>query len=186
MQIMATVESLLTAEAFAALPECDVPVELVRGEVVEMNMPSFRHGKVCGKITRVVGFYVDLHQLGHILTNDSGVITRRNPDTVRGADIAFYSYRSVPKTEEPLVYASKPPELIFEVKSREDRWAKIHEKVAEYLAAGVQAICVVDPETETVAVHHAERPVESLTAVDELVLPDILGDFRVAVGQFFE
>jgi hypothetical protein len=58
--------------------------------------------------------------------------------------------------------------------------------VAEYLAAGVQAVCVVDPETDTVAVHHAERPVESLTAVDELTLPNILGDFCVVVGQFFE
>jgi Uma2 family endonuclease len=183
---MATVESLLTAEAFAALPERDVPMELERGEIVEMNMPSFRHGKVCAKIARLIGFYVDINHLGHVLTNDSGVITRRNPDSVRGADVAFYSYRSVPKTEEPLVYASKPPELVFEVKSREDRWPKIQEKVAEYLAVGVQAVCVVDPETETVAVHHAERPVESLTAVDELALPDILGDFRVAVGQFFE
>jgi Uma2 family endonuclease len=118
---MATVESLLTAEAFAALPERDVPVELVRGEILEMNMPSFRHGEVCGAIAEIVGRHVRSQKLGRILSNDSGIITRRNPDSVRGADVAYYSYRSVPKGEHPLVYAAKPPELIFEVKSREDR-----------------------------------------------------------------
>ncbi|HYO26453.1 MAG TPA: Uma2 family endonuclease [Lacipirellulaceae bacterium] len=182
---MATVESLLTAETFAALPARDVPVELVRGEIVEMNMPSFRHGEVCGAISEIVGGYVRRHKLGRVLTNDSGIITRRSPDSVRGADIAYYSYRSVPKDEHPLIYAARPPEVVFEVKSRDDRWSKIHEKVAEYLAAGVLAVCVVDPETETVAVHHSDRPVESLTAVDELKLPNILGDFHVVVGEFF-
>jgi Uma2 family endonuclease len=183
---MATVESFLTAEQYAALPDLGSHHELVRGEIVHMNMPSFRHGKVCATIARLVGYHVDLHDLGHVLSNDAGVITQRGPDTVRGADIAIYSYRSVPKGEHPAMYALQPPELVFEVKSRDDRWAQIHEKVAEYLEAGVRIVCVVDPETETVAIHHSERPVQSLTAADELTLPDVLGDFRVAVARFFQ
>ncbi len=183
---MATVQSLVTAEDFARLPETGVPMELVRGEVVAMNMPSFRHGEVCAAISHCVRTHVLARNLGRVLTNDSGVITHRNPDSVRGADIAFYSYAAVPKGEHPWLYAAKPPELVFEVKSRDDRWARIHEKVAEYLDAGVCAVCVADPETETVTVHHAERPVQSLTAVDELTFPEILGDFRVVVSEFFQ
>jgi len=183
---MATVQSLLTAEQYATLPELEGHHELVRGEIVYLNMPSFRHGKVCAKIARIVGYHVDLHDLGHVLSNDSGVITQRGPDTVRSADVAFYSYNAVPKGEHPRLYAPKPPELVFEVKSRDDRWAKIQEKVAEYLQVGVRVVCVVDPETETVAIHHAERPVQSLTGDDELRIPDVLGDFGVTISKFFE
>jgi Uma2 family endonuclease len=183
---MATVQSLLTAEEFGQLAAPGVPSELVRGEVVMMNMPSFRHGEVCAAIAEIVRGYVKRRGLGRVLTNDSGVITKRDPDSVRGADVAYYSYSAVPKGEHPWLYAPKPPELVFEVKSRDDRWAQIHEKVAEYLDAGVRAVCVVDPETQTVAVHHSERPVQSLTAADELTFSDILGDFRVKVAEIFE
>jgi Uma2 family endonuclease len=183
---MATIQSLLTAEQYASLPDLEGHHELVRGEIVFMNMPSFRHGRVCANITRLVGFHVDLNDLGRVLSNDSGVITQRGPDTVRGADVAFYSYEAVPKGEHPIMYASKPPELVFEVKSRDDRWGQIHEKIAECLESGVRTVCIVDPATETVAIHHSERPVQSLTVTDELTLPDVLGDFRVAVSKLFE
>jgi Uma2 family endonuclease len=183
---MATIQSLLTAEQYATLPDLEGHHELVRGEIVYMNLPSFRHGKVCAKIARLVGYHVDMHDLGHVLSNDSGVITQRGPDTVRGADVAYYSYQAVPKGEHPRLYAAKPPELVFEVKSRDDRWASVHEKIAEYLEAGVRIVCVVDPETETVAIHHAERPVKSLGKADLLALPDVLGDFTVPVSKLFE
>jgi Uma2 family endonuclease len=183
---MATVNSLLTAEEYAQLPDLEGHHELIRGEIVYMNMPSFRHGKICAKIARLIGYHVDMHDLGHVLSNDSGVITQRGPDTVRGADVAFYSYQAVPKGENPRMYAPKPPELVFEVKSPDDRWSQVHEKIAEYLAVGVRVVCVADPKTETVAIHHSERPVQSLAGDDELSLPDVLGNFRVPISKFFE
>jgi hypothetical protein len=36
-----------------------------------------------------------------VLSNDTGVVTERGPDTVRGADISFYSYARVPKGPLP-------------------------------------------------------------------------------------
>jgi Uma2 family endonuclease len=98
---MATLPSLLTAEEYAQLPGLERHHELVRGEIVFMNLPSFQHGKICAKMARTIGYYVDLHDLGHVLSNDSGVVTRRDPDTVRRADVAYYSYRAVPKGESP-------------------------------------------------------------------------------------
>ena len=46
-EIMATVETLLTTEEFHLLPDDGQPLELVRGRVVVMNMPGFRHGEIC-------------------------------------------------------------------------------------------------------------------------------------------
>src|SRR6266516_3050406 len=90
-------EPLCTAEEYARLPDRGVPTELVRGRVVTTNVPPPRHGQVCSKIDRLVGNHADEHGLGHVVVNDSAVVTERGPDTVRGADVAFYSYARVPR-----------------------------------------------------------------------------------------
>src|SRR5690242_20415016 len=101
---MATAEALLTAEEYALLPDNGQPTELVRGRIVPLSMPFPRHGQICGKISRIVGNFADQHDLGHVLSNDSGIITEHDPDTVRGADIAFYSYARVPRGPLPRGY----------------------------------------------------------------------------------
>ena len=88
---MATAEALLTAEEYALMPDNGRPTELVRGRIISMNMPYPRHGQICCKIGRIVGNFVDENDFGHFVTNDSGIVTERNPDTVRGADAAYYS-----------------------------------------------------------------------------------------------
>jgi Uma2 family endonuclease len=179
-------ETLLTAEEYARLPDNDRPSELVRGRIVEMNPPTPRHGQICSKVDRIVGAYVDAHELGHFLTNDSAVITERNPDTVRGGDLVFYSHAKVPKGPIPPGYLSVVPELVFEVRSEDDRWKKIQRKVAEYLEAGVSVVCVLDDDPPTIYLYTADQPVRILEADDELELPDVLPGFRVTVRRFFE
>jgi Uma2 family endonuclease len=183
---MATVEALLTAEEYARLDDNGRPSELVRGRIVEMNPPIPRHGQICSKVDRIVGNFADEHESGHVISNDSAVITERDPDTVRGADISFYSFRKVPKGPFPRGYLSVVPDLIFEVRSPDDRWKKIQLKVGEYLAAGVSVVCVLDDDPSTAYVYAADQPVRTLTADDELTFPDILPGFRVQVRRFFE
>src|SRR5262249_19661298 len=151
-----------------------------------MNPPIPRHGQICGKVDRIVGGFADEHELGHVLINDSGVITEHDPDTVRGADIAFYSFGKVPKRPFPRGYLQVMPDLVFEVRSPDDRWKKIQLKVAEYLNAGVSVVCVLDDEPPTAYVYAAEQPVRILNADNELTLPDILPGFSVRVRRFFE
>src|SRR5271165_7320863 len=86
-----TTPALLTAEEFAQRPDPGHPEELVRGRIVPMPMPKPRHGQLCGRAYFLLYGYIDAHDLGHLLCNDTGVITERGPDTVRGADISFYS-----------------------------------------------------------------------------------------------
>ena len=50
---------------------------------------------------RILGNHVYDNDLGRVLSNDSGVITERGPDTVRGADVCFYSFVRVPKGPLP-------------------------------------------------------------------------------------
>jgi Uma2 family endonuclease len=129
---------------------------------------------------------VDEQDLGHVLSNDSGVITERGPDTVRGPDVAFYSYARIPKGPLPPDYGPEVPELIFEVRSPGDRWREITAKAGEYLGAGASFVVVLDPDSLTALVYSADQPPRMLGLDDELALPELLGDFRVLVRRFFE
>ena len=177
--------ALMTAEEFARRPDPGYPEELVRGEIVPMTVPDARHGQICSKVDRILGNFADTHDLGHVLSNDSGVITERGPDTVRGADIAFYSYGRLPRGKLPRAYLSEMPELVVEVRSKSDRWPKVLAKVAEYLDAGVSVVVVLDDEQTTANIFTQDRN-QILSADDELTLPEILPGFSVAVRRFFE
>ena len=186
---MATTESqsLLTAEQYGMLPDSGRPTELVRGKVVEMNMPYPYHGFVCGCAYYILKSFAMQHDLGWVMSNDSGVITERNPDSVRGADVCFYSYARVPKGQLPQRrYLDVMPEIVVEVRSPSDRWSKLTGKASEYLDAGVGVVCMLDPETRTIYVQRLDQPPLKLEPDDELTLPEMHEAFRVPVRQFFE
>ena len=182
---MATAEALMTAEEFGRRPDPGHPEELVQGRMISMPPPDRRHGLVCSRADRILGNFVEEHDLGRVMSNDSGVITERDPDTVRGADVAYYSYARLPKGPLPTGYGPEVPELVVEVRSAGDRWREIQEKVFEYLRAGVLAVVVLDPEPRTAHVFGADEAPRTLGPEDELTLPGLLEGFRVRVGRFF-
>jgi Uma2 family endonuclease len=180
-------ERLLTAEEYYLLPDNGQPTELVRGRIVPLNMPYPRHGEICVKVVRILGRFLDDHDIGRLVSNDSGIVTERGPDTVRGGDVEFYSYSRVPRGPLPRGYLTVVPELVIEVRSPGDRWGRIMTKVGEYLEAGVTLVCVLDEQTETARVYRQEEPPEQVfTADQDLILPEVLPDFRVPVRRFFE
>jgi Uma2 family endonuclease len=183
---MAIVEALITAEEYARMPDDGRFTELVRGRIVELPPPTFVHGWICSNIALNLGVHVERHGLGRIATNHSGIVTRRGPDTVRGADVAFYSYARIPRGTTPVLYPAVSPDLVFEVRSSSDRWPDILAKVTEYLRAGVLVICVLDPEPMQAHLYYPDQPPRILGPDDELTLPECLGDFRVVVRRFFE
>jgi Uma2 family endonuclease len=183
---MATAEALMTAEEFGQRPDPGHPEELVQGRIVAMPPPDRRHGKICGQSYYLLRQHVDAHDLGHLMTNDSGIITERDPDSVRGADVAFYSYARLPKGPLPAGYGPEVPELVIEVRSSSDSWREILLKVTEYLTAEVLKVIVLDPRSCKAHVYSVDDEPVVLGPEDELTVPDLLGDFRVAVHRFFD
>jgi Uma2 family endonuclease len=184
---MATATSLLTAEQYMAIPDSfEGPTELVKGVLITMTPPPPRHGEICAQIVYLLRRYLDDYPIGRVVSNDSSMLTERNPDSVRGPDVSFYSYKRVPKGPLPPGLLTVSPELVFEVRSPSDRWSEMHIKVAEYLNAGVQAVCVADDGTKSLHTFFADREPRMLSAGDEFSLPSILGEFRVGVQRFFE
>src|SRR5439155_18111948 len=89
--------------------------ELVRGVIITMPPPGMPHGICCSKIDRRLGGFIETHQLGLICCNDTGFVTERDPDSVRGADISFWSKERLP--EMVTGYPEIPPDLAVEVVS---------------------------------------------------------------------
>jgi len=174
---------LLTAEEYFRLPTPEKPTELVRGEIVEMNQPGFQHGIICGNVYYALRQFVEEHNLGRVVSNDAGIITGRNPDTVRGADIAYYSFSRLPAGKSPEGYPDVPPDVVVEVRSPSDRWNDVLKKVAEYLEIGVRSVEIVDAGEETLHVYDSDHPVRLLRKEDVLELPSVLPGFSVSVAS---
>ncbi len=185
MSVAAPPLGLMTADEFARLPDTGQRTELVRGEIVEISMPPPKHGLYCMNVAGPLFDYVTRSKIGRVMSNDSWVKTEGTPDTVRGADIVYWSYERLPKGTIPDGIISTPPDLVIEIRSPSERWTKAFAKVLEYLNAGVRVACILDPPTETMSVYRPDELQRILTAEDEFALPDVLGDFRVKVSQFF-
>ena len=125
-------EALLTAEEYRRLTRrWKVPNGTDTRESVPMNLPTPRHGEICQTdlLIYAVGYLDDPSTWGVLVSNDSGIITEHDPDTVRAGHVAFYSYSRVPSGPMPQGYLSVVPELVFEVRSPGDRWGRILAKV---------------------------------------------------------
>ncbi|WP_165248492.1 Uma2 family endonuclease [Paludisphaera soli] len=186
---MATVEqkpALITAEEFERRPDADAVEELVRGRIVMSPLPNRRHGFVCAQVAYLLGRFLEDHPLGRVVGNDSAIIVGRNPDTVRGADAAYYSFERLPRDADNSRYGPEIPELVFEVLSPSDRWKNAMVKVGEYLDAGVLCVVVLDPEEKTAHVFGAEAEPTRLGPDEILRFDAILPGFEVVVGRFFD
>jgi len=184
MKMVAPAKKLMTADEFAeyaALPENENRwLELVRGEVVELPNPKKPHGSVCAKVALYLGMYRLEKGWGEVTSNDSGVVLSRDPDTVRGPDVAFFA-----EEDEEEGYAETPPLLAVEVLSPDDRANKVVRKIAEYLASGVKLVWIVDPSDRSVTVHQPKGTPKIIKDEDEITGEEALPEFRCKVSAFF-
>ncbi|MEX0718773.1 MAG: Uma2 family endonuclease [Planctomycetaceae bacterium] len=181
---MATATTLLTAEEFAQLPDT-VPYELVRGELVEMNRPTIRHGLVSRNVVFALAQWARQESAGFVLPNHTGVVTERDPDSVRGPDCFFIRSDRAPADFAAAKWLEIPPDLAVEVLSPGDRWKVVVAKVGEHLACGVVEVWVLDPEDRELSVFRAdERPV-TLAEDDRVANESLLPGFECCVSEFF-
>jgi Uma2 family endonuclease len=177
---------LLTAEEFMRLPQPEdgSQQELVQGVIVMVPPPSFYHGICCSRVCRKVGNFVEDRGLGFVTSNDSGVILERDPDTVRGPDVAFWSKERLP-TPPAEGYPSVAPDLVVEVLSPSDLFPRVLRKVQQYLKAGVRMVWVLVPEDRSVTVCRPGEEQRILSENETLDGADVLPGFTCPVAELF-
>jgi Uma2 family endonuclease len=158
--------------------------ELVRGEVIELPPPMKRHGIVTINVGRILSNFTIERNKGYVTGNDAGVILERDPDTVRGPDVAVYEDAESFEETHPK-YGEVPPRLAVEVLSPNDRADRILRKITDYLRNGVELVWVVDPEEKTVTVYRADNGPQVLQGSEEVTGENVLPGFRCAVADFF-
>jgi Uma2 family endonuclease len=183
-----TAAKLMTAEEFydwVHRPEnADKWFELVRGEVIELPPPAKPHGRVCTNAAYLLEGYVRERGAGYVTSNDSGVILDRDPDTVRGPDVALYEDAASFEELHPK-YGEVPPRLAVEVLSPNDKAGKVVSKVTDYLKSGVDLVWLVDPDDRKVTVYRPDKSPYELKVDEELTGDDVLPGFRCRVNDFF-
>lgn len=80
---------LITAEQLYELSDDGLNYELLRGTLVSEPVPGRLHGRTVARISKLLSIFVDSRRLGVVYTGDTGFVLARQPDTVRGPDVAF-------------------------------------------------------------------------------------------------
>ena len=176
-------KSLLTGEELLAMGDMG-RAELVKGELIRISPTGFLHGIIESNFGKKISAFVDQHQLGVVVVGEVGIYTRRNPDTVRGADAAFISNERLAQRKSS-GYLDVAPELIVEVLSPGDSWSEMNEKLEEYFAIGVQQVWVADPRRRQIPVYHSPTRLEHLSDSDTLTSGDVLPGFSAPVAEMF-
>jgi len=176
--------SLMTAEDLLK-PGVPERADLVRGVLVVHEPPGFRHGEITVRLTIALGTYVDTRHLGRVVAGDAGFKLQSDPDTVRGADIAFVSWERMPE-ESPLGFPPLGPDLVVEVLSPGDRPGESLAKIADWLSAGTRLVWVIDPERRLARIYRQDGSESILGEADALEGEDILPGFACKLGAVLQ
>jgi Uma2 family endonuclease len=173
---------LLTADDLLALPDDGNRYELV-GKLICMPPASFRSSVVAATVLRIVGNFVAQHSLGLCGGADGGLRLFAQPDTVRAPDVSFVRAERIPPGPLEAGYFPGAPDLAVEVLSPSDRYPEVQRKVQEYLDAGTPLVWVLDPESRSATVTHADGRSTYLDSDGILDGEDVLPGFRVALAD---
>lgn len=158
--------------------------ELDRGEVLEVPPPIRGHGFYRWLVIKLLTEFVTRRGSGHLLTNDTGIIVGRNPDTLRGANVMLFLRPPQPADLEKK-YVEDIPDLIVEIVSPSDKAKQLNRRVDQYLRRGVPLVWLIDPSQVIVTVCKPNEFNKILDETDELTGNGVLPEFSCRVADLF-
>lgn len=141
------------------------------------------HGRLVLRLGRLLDEFVEAGGHGVVVV-EAGTLLERDPDTVRGPDIAFYSHDRIPESGYATTYWG-PPDLAVEITSPGNRVGELQERVKGYLDAGVRLVWVIDPSSRTATTYRTCGEARLLGAEDALEGGDVLPGFRLPLATLF-
>jgi Uma2 family endonuclease len=139
---------------------------------VPVPPPGFHHGRIAVEIASALRDFVSQKKLGAV-TIHSGFWISRDPDTVRGPDVAFVRAERVPAGGVRAFFEGVP-DLAVEVIPPSDHASEVNAKV-----------WVVDPDTQSVTVYSHRFQARILTSAETLTSEELLPGFCLPIGQIF-
>ena len=171
-----------TAEDLLTMPDGD-RFELVDGQLVEKEMGA-RASLIAFEVGGLIrDFLKSENRDGWPIVEASFQCFSNDGNQVRKPDVSYTSKVRLPNVPDGHIKVA--PDLAVEVISPNDRHYEVEAKVEEYLAAGVAAVWVVNPNTHSVVVRRANGEDSRLQTDQEITGDDFLPGFRCLVAKFF-
>lgn len=116
--------------------------ELVKGDIVPTDFLGTFDGLIIAKFNSIISDFVRENELGMILSNVEFVLAK-NPDTVRGANLAFISKSRLAQTGIKEEFYPHPPEFIAEIVSEHKPFEVVKDRVDDFLKSGTEMIWMI-------------------------------------------
>ncbi len=174
-------ETRYTAADLASLPDDERRHEIEAGRLLSEPLPSPRHDRVRRRLERLLDVHVVEHRLGEVF-GEAGFVLARDPDTVRGPDIAFVRSDRLVGMDDSRFFEGAP-DLAVEILSPSNRPYQVRAKVADYLQAGTRLVWVVDPQRRRVTEYRSILAPRVVELDGELEGGDVLPGLRVPVSS---
>ncbi len=176
----------MTFEEAAVLDPDTHAGELVAGRWVPVTRNTLRHGEILVNIAALLKAYTRVNRAFRVSGGDPGTKLGRQPDVLRGPDVAVVSADRWPEGAGAAGWLEGAPDLAVEVAGDAQPASELARKALEYLAAGGRMVWVVDPSPRRVIVYFPPDHVRVLGPDDEIDGVDVLPGFRCRVAEFFE
>ena len=173
----------ITAEEFS-LMRLEGSYELVDGELKSMSPAGWYHGYFIMEIGGVLREFVRARDLGKVIGGEAGLITKRDPDGVRGIDVGFISNDRLAQVESES-FLDVAPELVVEVVSPGNTWKEMREKIEEYFGVGVERVWIVEPERRRALVYRNANHFDEIEPGGTLRGEGVLEGFELALDDLF-
>jgi Uma2 family endonuclease len=175
----------------------DIPVpphlrgyELVDGKLVEVSLTSPVHGRVVVAMAARLYAHVERHHVPGRVYADVGYVlgVARDPERMRGPDVSYVTHAHLEaRGGEPATgWFRLTPDLAVEVDSPGRKPRIEHQRIQDYLDAGVRLLWVIHTKTRSATIYRHDRSARVLRETDELDGEEVVPGFRLMVSDLFE
>lgn len=172
----------LTEAQFADWCPEAIRAEWVDGKVYLMSPSNIEHDELAIWFIRLVGDFVESHDLGCVFQN---VFVRfATPRRRRVPDVLFVS-KGRANIIQP-THLNGPPDLLIEIVSPDSESRDRRDKYLDYEKAGVREYWIVDPISKTIEVSRLDRKsFRQIEEVDGVIHSAVLKGFRLKTAQLW-
>jgi Uma2 family endonuclease len=153
--------------------------ELVDGKLVEKEMSSLATKTASVVVARLFS-HIEKSHAGELYSEQTFQCFPHDENLIRRPDIAFIAADRLGGVPEE-GHVPIAPDLAIEVVSPNDLVYNLDEKLADYHAAGIKLVWVVNPKIRTLRIHRLDRTGTDLAESDTLSGESILPGFSIVV-----
>jgi Uma2 family endonuclease len=163
--------------------------ELIEGVIVEMHPLGREHGLITVRLSALIYFFVQRHDLGEV-TTETGYFVPGDIHNAKGPDVAFTRKSRLPDASVK-GYVPQMPDLAVEIKSPENTQDDLRDNARFYLTRGACVVWLVLPGSRSVEICTLDQDGALITQLlteekgDTLNGGEVLPGFSLPVADVF-